>query len=164
MSKKPTSTPAASTTSDASPQGAEPPRTTERANPPKAQAVSAASSPSSSPQKSSESGRDLVLIHGVTEDKKGLKVLRARNDTVEAGEVRPLAEGQPITSDIVRLKPRKGTPYLCDVETEVSMEELKHGTAPQRTGPAQVANQAYRQNWDAIWARPKTKSDPSTLN
>ncbi len=101
----------------------------------------------------------------MTDDKKGLRVLRARNDSIEAGEVRPLAEGQAITSDVVRLKPRQGLPYVCDVETEISMSELR-GRQPKRSGPAQVSSRAYRDNWDTIWARAPaaTTKDPSELN
>jgi hypothetical protein len=130
-----------------------------RAKKPVSEAESSAATPSS------KSPRDVVLIHGLTEDKKGLRVLRARQDSVEAGEVRPLVEGQPINSDVVRLKPRAGTPFLCDVETELAI-----GSAPpsaqlsSRSGPAQVANRAYRDNWDAIWARPAASQDPSKLN
>lgn len=125
-------------------------------------------SKSPAPEKKSATqapARDVVWIHGMTEDKKGLKVLRARDDSLEAGEVRPLAEGQPITSDVVRLKPRQGTPFVCDVETEVSMDELRQRTAPARSGPAQVASAAYRQNWDQIWSKSeRSETDPSKLN
>lgn len=139
---------------------------------------------SSSETSAQRSGQDVVLIHGLSEDKKGLRVLRARNDQVEAGEVRPLVEGQPITSDVVRLKPRAGMPLLCDVETEVTFEgskpALSKGSAASaarsgsagrsgplvRSGPAQVASRAYRDNWDTIWSRSAASAlgDPSKLN
>ncbi len=120
-------------------------------------------------QASARSGQDVVLIHGLSEDKKGLRVLRARNDEVQIGEVRPLVEGQPITSDVVRLKPRAGMPFLCDVETEVAVSgpQPTPAQAPQaRSGPAQVASRAYRDNWDTIWSRSAAPSlgDPSKLN
>jgi len=113
--------------------------------------------------------QDVVLIHGLSEDKKGLRVLRARNDQVEVGEMRPLVEGQPITSDVVRLKPRTGMPLLCDVETEVAVSGPQPSLSKAhqvRTGPAQVANNAYRDNWDTIWSRSATSplGDPSKLN
>lgn len=107
----------------------------------------------------------------MTEDKKGLKVIRARPDGIEAGEMRPLVEGQPITSDIVRLTPRAGAPYICDVQTEFSASHAqrpntKGSDLAARSGPAQVANHAYRTNWDTIWARPSpgVDGDPSKLN
>lgn len=121
--------------------------------------------------------QDVVLIHGVTEDKKGLRVLRARPDGIELGEVRPIQEGQPLNHDLIRLQPREGTPHICDVHTEFSMAELA-GRAPGGSsraalnqaesetqasranqpapklakGPAQVATQTYRDGWDAIWS------------
>lgn len=122
--------------------------------------------------------RDVVLIHGVTDDKKGLRVLRARPEGIELGEVRPVQEGQPLNHDLVRLKPREGTPYICDVHTEFSMNDLPgrsgRGRAPDDStvttkalpekakGPAQVATQTYRDGWDAIWASGKKLS--SDLN
>jgi hypothetical protein len=153
---------------------------------PKAELSNTTTSPEGSSQKPAAAQKatateakspDVVLIHGLTDDKRGLKVLRARNDTVESGEVRPLAHGQPITSDVVRLKPREGAPHICDVETELSMAELRsaagdggevssRSASNHRPGPARVANRAYRENWDTIWARngsPPT-TDPSKLN
>src|SRR5207244_3655143 len=60
---------------------------------------------------------DVVLLHSPTDDGAGVKVLRARPGQVEAGEVRPVREGQAINgTEIVTLKPREGT-ALCDVET-----------------------------------------------
>lgn len=136
-----------------------------------------AETPSSVP--SAESAKDVVLVHGLTEDRRGYKVLRAREDGLELGEVRPLEEGKPLTGDVVRLKPRAESPLLCDVETQVSLRELEGAqvqnrsgdrAAPRvtpaeprrRVGPAQVATDAYRMNWDAIW---KTRRDSgSDLN
>ncbi len=103
--------------------------------------------------------QDVVIVHGRTEDQQGLKVLRARPERIEHGEVRPLKEGQAIHGDIVQLKPRAGAPWICDVETQFSYSEARSGgepvkeTAPRRPGPARVATEAYRQNWDAIWKR-----------
>lgn len=116
------------------------------------------------------SSPDVVLVHGMTDDRKGLKVIRARNEGIEAGEMRPLVEGQPITSDVVRLKPRAGSPYICDVETEFSASRVPRSSGSDaeavRSGPAQVASQAYRTNWDTIWSRSKldVESDPAKLN
>lgn len=132
-------------------------------------------------QDDSSSGKkpDVVLVHGRTEDQKGLRVLRARESGIEVGEVRPLEEGKPIDGDVVKLVPRADAPYLCDVETQVSLDELRKksaalrggasgGGGPSRTdvattrkksGPAQVATDAYRANWDAIWSRPRGGSN-----
>lgn len=116
--------------------------------------------------------RDVVLVHGLTEDKKGLQVLRAREERLELGEVRPIEEGKPLHGDIVRLKPRPQAPFLCDVETEL---RVPRSASPQgegapsesrraRSGPAQVASDAYRANWDAIWQRSSSKNSDTDLN
>lgn len=122
-----------------------------------------------------ETGTDVVLIHGVTEDGKGLNVLRARDERVEVGQVRPLEEGKPLAGDVVRLKPRPEAPWLCDVETELAVKRntamAKRSSprapqasaaesAPRRHGPPQVASDAYRRNWDAIW---KTTDEKAKL-
>ena len=101
---------------------------------------------------------DTVLIHGVSDDGQALAVLRAREDRIEAGVVRPVKEGEAVMGELVRLKPRPEFPLVCDVEVELPSpvakrvapnDKLSHG------GPAQVATPRYRENWDAIWARPK---------
>lgn len=106
---------------------------------------------------------DVALIHGVTPDGEGLKILRARGDRLELGAVRPLRDGAPITGEVVTLKPRSNFPALCDVETHFKppeagsdRQELPAAVA-QRTGPAQVATDEYRRNWDAIWNRSEAK-------
>ena len=126
-------------------------------------------------EKPQKTGSDVVLIHGVTEDGKGLNVLRARDERIEVGQVRPLEEGKPLTGDVVRLTPRPDAPYLCDVETEVRVKAPAQSvarrsstsaapnapaSAPRRHGPPQVASDAYRRNWDAIW---KSRDDKSKL-
>ena len=99
------------------------------------------------PEASEATPKDVVLVHGLTDDGKGLAVLRARNGELEAGACRPLEHGKPIHGEVVRLKPRKECPVLCDVETA-----LPAPAARERSGPAQVATRAYRDNWDAIFA------------
>ena len=121
-----------------------------------------------SPKKPQKASSDVVLIHGVTEDGRGLNVLRARNQSIEAGQVRPLEHGKPLQGDVVKLRPRRGAPFLCDVETEVSSSELAStspgaSSAPARKGPAQGASSAYRDNWEAIWRR-AGKDEEQLLN
>lgn len=95
---------------------------------------------------------DVVLVHGVTPDGRGLSVLRQRNDTLETGAIRPLEHGKPIQGEVVRLEPRKEFPLLCDVKVELSAPTVEQPPAhPSRSGPAQVASDRYRRNWDAIW-------------
>lgn len=107
---------------------------------------------------------DVALIHGVTPDGEGLKILRARGDRLELGAVRPLRDGAPITGEVVTLKPRANFPALCDVEThfkppeQASDQQESPAALVQRTGPAQVATDQYRRNWDAIWNRSEAKS------
>jgi len=108
---------------------------------------------------------DVALIHGVTPDGEGLKILRARGDQLELGAVRPLREGMPITGEIVTLRPRPSFPALCDVESHFKpAQDSSEGQEPaprslmQRSGPAQVATDEYRRNWDAIWNRPASGS------
>lgn len=122
-----------------------------------------------SQKKAEKASSDVVLIHGVTEDGKGLQVLRARNERVEAGQVRPLENGKPLQGDVVKLRPRPGAPLLCDVETEVAAGELPAspsaapGRPRGRKGPAQVASSAYRENWEAIWSR-RSRDEDQLLN
>lgn len=100
--------------------------------------------------------RDTVLIHGTTEDGKGLSVLRLRGDELESGAVRPLEEGKPIQGEVVSLRPRAERPWLCDVDVHVPAPESAPATT-SRKGPAQVSSTRYRKNWDAIFARKKAE-------
>lgn len=98
-----------------------------------------------------------MLVHGVTEDGEGFKVLRRRDGRVESGAARPLKHGQPITGEVVRLIPRKEFPLLCDVEVALpapSAPSAPSAPAGERKGPPKVATERYRENWDAIWNRP----------
>jgi hypothetical protein len=117
-------------------------------------------------------GDDVVIVHDVTDDGKGLKVLRARAGELETGAVRPLEEGKPILGEVVRLRPRQACPLVCDVE--VDLPKPAPGAAAQASrqgepaesrrrgkGPAQVSSDAYRQNWDAIFAQPKKAALPN---
>jgi hypothetical protein len=108
--------------------------------------------------------KDLVLVHGRTKDGTGLGVLRARDERLEMGTMRPLEEGKPIHGEVVKLTPRAEMPLLFDAETQFVAPEA---IAPKSTsdnavvvaGPPQVASDAYRKNWDAIWKRPPSKRD-----
>jgi hypothetical protein len=103
-------------------------------------------------------GADVALIHGLTESG-DLKILRQREGKVELGQVRPLREGVPISGEVVRLTPRKEFPLLCDVSTELSVQPLAakqdvlEAPSVAHKGPAQVATDRYRENWDLIWNR-----------
>jgi hypothetical protein len=109
---------------------------------------------------------DVLLIHGVTEDGAGLEVVRQRQDRLEAGALRPVQEGRPIVGELVRVRPRTEFPLLCDVEVMLpaahKQPECDVAKAPEsessRRGPAQVATDRYRDNWDLIWKRPSDDS------
>ena len=104
--------------------------------------------------------KDVVLPYAPTDDGKGVRVLRAREDGVEAGEVRPAADGQPLHGELVRLKPREDAPALCDVEVLHDARPNKQSTdvtveaaPPKRSRPAQVATNQYREHWIEIFGK-----------
>lgn len=98
---------------------------------------------------------DVVVLGPPTADGEGVHVLRARDERLEAGELRNIEEGRPITGEIVTLSPRKDNPRICDVTDSYAPPRT---LAPAKTkGPAQVATQAYRDNWEEVFAhRPKS--------
>jgi hypothetical protein len=124
---------------------------------------------------------DVALLYAPTDDGKGARVLRARDGSLETGEVRPIKEGQPINrGELVKLTPRAGAPSLCDVEvlhqrpqdvmgqahesgdeSKATKELSESNRAVAESGrPAQVATDDYRMNWDRIFGR-RTKRDRS---
>jgi hypothetical protein len=82
----------------------------------------------------------------------GTHILRRRSETspIEAGVLRPLREGKPIDGEVVSLTPRRDAPLLFDVKSELPDP---HPPRPPGEGPVQVASDAYRKGWDAIWGR-----------
>lgn len=110
------------------------------------------------PEKGGKKKNDVVLIQGISEDGEALAVLRAREDRVEAGIVRTVKEGELGQGELVRLKPRPESPLVCDVEVQLPENALNaRGGSDAHHGPAQVATQTYRDNWDAIWKKPAGK-------
>lgn len=100
--------------------------------------------------------QDVALLYAPTEDEKGARFVRARNGKLQAGEVRPLAEGQSLSGqELVRMHPRAEMPNLCDVEVIHPAEKPMRDTQ----GPAQVASERYRKNWDVTFGphRPSKK-------
>lgn len=139
---------------------------TPAAPPPNAPAT-ATSEPSPSP------AADVVLLGPPTADGQGIHVLRAREERIEAAELRQLREGQPVSGEIVTLKPRPENPRICDVASSYtppasSASPPSSGASPSsRKGPAQVASQAYREGWDEIFgeaAEREPTSDRRALN
>ena len=100
---------------------------------------------------------DVVVLGPPTADGGGVHVLRARDERIETGELRNLEEGRPITGEVLTLAPRKDNPRICDVKDSYSAPEA---TAPAKAkGPAQVATQAYRDNWEEGFARRPRSAD-----
>src|SRR3954470_20863714 len=117
---------------------------------------------------------DVALLYAPTDDGKGARVLRARDGLLEAGEVRPVKDGQPINrGEMVKLTPRAGAPCVCDVEVlheptttvatpqvNASADVAKPALGEGGGRPAQVATEDYRENWDRIFG-PRMKRDRS---
>lgn len=103
---------------------------------------------------------DVALVHRVTPEGE-VHIIRRRGDQLEAGALSPLREGAPISGEVVSLKPRPSFPLLCDVQTlytpppAAAKSEVPPAPAARRKGPAQVATESYRANWDSIWSSSK---------
>lgn len=101
--------------------------------------------------------KDLALLHGPTEDGEGARVLRLKDGELYAGEVRPVRQGQPVNEqELVRLKPIEGRPALCEVEVLHQPKDDK----PKSPGPARVATESYRRNWNAVFGASTKKVRP----
>lgn len=82
---------------------------------------------------------------------KHVAVLRQRGEgaPIEAGVVRPMKEGEPITGELVTLKPTTEDARLCDVE-------VHHDARPKaksHAGPSRVSTDEYRDGWDEIFGK-----------
>jgi hypothetical protein len=90
---------------------------------------------------------DVALLSGPTEDGEGARLLRWKRGELYAGEVRPAREGEPLGQrELVRLRPLHDRVPLCEVE-------VLHAPAAhtEREGPARIATDTYRRNWDAVF-------------
>jgi hypothetical protein len=94
---------------------------------------------------------DVALVFG--RDQHGTHILRRRSEQapIEAGVLRPLREGKPIDGEVVTLSPRADAPMVFDVKSE--LPDPHAGVRTAGDGPAQVATDAYRKGWDAVWGR-----------
>jgi hypothetical protein len=120
-------------------------------------------------EKAAKPKEDVVLLGPPTADGDGVHVLRARDQRLEAGELRALREGRPISGELVTLAPREGQPRVCDVKESVPVPSGTTASASdgaQKKGPAQVATEAYRSGWDEIFgpAPPSSRAPRSQLN
>lgn len=93
---------------------------------------------------------DVALV--IARDAQGTHILRRRSEdaAIEQGVLQPLTEGKPIDGEIVTLRSRPESPLLFDVKSEFEspQRERERATAD---GPAQVATDAYRRGWEAVW-------------
>jgi hypothetical protein len=81
-------------------------------------------------------------------------ILRRRSEEapIEAGLLRPMREGKPIRGEVVSLTQRQDLPMFYDVKSEFGAPAEPDGRL-LGDGPAQVASDAYRKGWDAVWGR-----------
>ena len=101
--------------------------------------------------------KDLALLQGPTADGEGARIIRFRDGNFSAGEVRPIKEGQALNSqELLRLRPVNGAPAVCEVE--VVHHQAKVQTT--RSGPAQVATDTYRRNWNQVFADRNDERSP----
>ena len=115
------------------------------------------SEPTTAAPAPSAPGPDVALIHGVGSDG-SVHVLRRRGETLEAGALKPVREGAPLHGELVSLTPRPSCPLLCDVQVHYAPpapSPSAKAPAASRKGPAQVATDTYRDNWDSIWSAKK---------
>src|SRR5882724_1507576 len=117
--------------------------------------------PEADPASATAPSADMALVHRVMPDG-AVHVIRRRGDQLEAGALQPLREGMPIQGEVVSLRPRKSFPLLCDVDVlytppaAAAPSTTKPAARPaRRKGPAQVATDDYRDNWDSIWSSNK---------
>lgn len=113
--------------------------------------------PAPSARAIARSDGDVAIVCGVSDDGQGVDIIRKRGERIEAGTVRRLEQGKPIHGEVIRLRPREHFPMVCDVEVEVPAQRTSEPSAVS-SGPAQVATETYRKNWDAIYGRKKQRS------
>jgi hypothetical protein len=118
-------------------------------------------------KKTKSKSEDVMLLHSPTEDGEGLRAIRSHEGQLDFAEIRPAVEGQDISqTELVKLNPRAEMPLLCDVDVLYSPEDSGAGKETKNrsnNGPAVVATDLYRKNWDRIFKsrRPKSAKDYS---
>lgn len=110
-------------------------------------------------ERETPTGSDVVVLGRALPDREAVSVLRVRDGRAELGALQPLRHGKPIQGELVTLTPRPELPIVCDVKVELSVPDAVK--EPARHGPAQVASDRYRANWDAIWAKGPGSERPS---
>ncbi len=109
-----------------------------------------ANEPASEVSTTPAEAKDVVMLHSPHDDGQGYNVLRMRDGSLELGAIRNIREGAPIHGDVVSLSQRKENERLYNVETLV---KTPRAPEPARHGPAQVATDRYRTNWDNIFGK-----------
>ncbi len=106
---------------------------------------------------------DVVVVHGATGDGEGAKVLRFRPGQLEAGEVRPMRDGQPLApgGEVVRLVERPDAACVYDVKVDCKVPSLPASSDARAAGPPQVATRAYRDSWERTFAKNAKASQPN---
>jgi len=118
------------------------------------------------PKQDRTGAEDVILIHGVDPQRRELHVVRSKGGEVGLGIVRAVEEGRPIDGDLVRLKPRKDLPLVCDVEEVLSLSDAhapRTPAGPAHPGPACVSTDAYRRGWEQVFG-PRADTDPAEVN
>ncbi|HMJ53010.1 MAG TPA: hypothetical protein VK540_13070 [Polyangiaceae bacterium] len=122
-------------------------------------------------QESKRGSRDVALLYAPTDDGKGTRILRARGGNIEAGEIRPVKDGQPLQGgELVRLEPRSDAPCICDVHVLHETQRREPSSPPPAPSvepsgrPAQVATEDYRVNWDRVFGATKRAKPDRSLN
>ena len=94
---------------------------------------------------------DVAVVCG--KDDRGLHILRRRSEDapIEAAVAQPLAEGRPITGEVISMRRREDVPFLFDVTTEIDLSGDAPAAIDGAARPAKVATNSYRKGWDAIW-------------
>jgi hypothetical protein len=101
---------------------------------------------------------DVLFVHSPNESGDGFRVIRAREDSVQVGEIKAVKEGEPIKGDLVRLTHRKESSRLFDVEVVLSQQDTA-AAARRAAGPPQVATESYMRNWETIFGAREKKQD-----
>jgi hypothetical protein len=111
--------------------------------------------------------KDVVLV-GPATSTESHAVLRQREDRLELGELRAVREGRPLqgSGELVKLRPREEHERLFDVDVVTA---LPSPPGQGRSGPPQVASDAYREGWELIFGPPAPAGaggdpDPGSLN
>ena len=111
--------------------------------------------------------KDIAILGGPTDDGQGARVLRIREGSLSAGEIRPVREGEPIThNEVVRLRPLDESQRVCEVEVLHEPKQLARSN-PSSPGPARVSTASYRKNWNTVFAskrKRRTKQDDWSIN